>query len=177
MKRLLLFFTLIIISAWNLKAQQDDQDYLLGGEWFLEKAEYMELTSPSQTYQVKHEINSEEGLFAYSACMQEVVRKAIFCDNETAIFESLFTQFFGKYQFITPPPTSTNKQSLMQLGSIEDMGKDSSISGRKYNSPGILYKIEYIDENSIGVILEKSCCDENFVITQAAIKCILKRRK
>ena len=176
MKRLLLFFTLIIISAWNLKAQQENQSFLLLGEWAFEKAEYMELTPPSQMYQMKHGINSEDGLYAYSDCLQEVAKKIIFYDVQIATLDMLFGQNLGKYHFIPAPPSSANKQVLMKFGGIEDIGKESPIQGQKFNAPDVMYKIEYIDDNTIGIILEKACCDENFVITQAAIKCILKRK-
>ena len=177
MKRLLLFSILLIVSAWCLKAQQDNHNFRLTGEWVFEKAEYMELAPASKEYQVKHSINSEEDLYAYSVCLQEVVKRVVFYNEEEAALESLFQPFSGKYCYIPEPPSSVNKQTLMWFGGFEDMGKESPISGRKYNAPGIMYKFEYIDENTIGIILEKACCDENFVITQAAIKCILKREK
>ena len=178
MKRLLLLsILLLLLSSWNLKAQNENGSFLLtAGEWVFEKAEYMELSPSSQKYQVKHDINSEEGLYAYSACLQEVVKKAVFLNGEEALIETLFDSSLGKYSFIMPP-SSENKQSLMQFGGIEDMGKESTILGRKYNAHGVMYKVEYIDENTIGIILEKGCSDENFVVTQAAVKCILKKQK
>ena len=164
------------IMGADVHAQQDESKMNLRGIWQFKQAEYMEKSSPLQPYQVKHDINSVEGLYAYSACLQHVVKRAVFY-NEEAIQETLFQTFIGKYYFITQPPSSGNKQSFMQFGMFEDLDKESTIQGRKFNSPGIRYKVEYIDESTIGIILEQACCDENFVITRAAIKCILKREK
>jgi len=177
MKRLLLFFTLLIISAWNLKAQQgDNQDFSLTGFWVFEKADYMEYSPQSQTFLMKHSINDIEGLNAYSYCIQEVVKKAMFYDEVGVVeIEVLFESFLGKYQFITQSPSSVNKKAIMKFGGIEDMGKESPIQERKFNAPDIEYKIEYIDENTIAITIEKGCIDDNSVITQTAIKCILKR--
>jgi hypothetical protein len=179
MKRLLLFSTLFIISAWNLKAQQgDNQDFSITGFWLFEKADYMEYSPQSQTFLVKHSINDIEGLNAYSYCIQEVVKKAMFYDEVGVVeIEVLFESFLGKYQFIAQPLSSVNKKVLMKFGGIEDMGKESPIQERKFNAPDILYNIEYIDENTIAIIIEKGCTDDNFNITQIAIKCILKREQ
>ena len=174
MKRLIFFF-ILISSACIIKAQQEKQNFSLTGIWVFEKAEYMELTPQSQKFQVIHGINSEEGLYAYSNCSQEVVKMAIFYSEEVAAMGTLFESYLGKCKFITQPPSSDNKQSILKFGGLEDLGKDSPVQGLKYSAPDIEYKIEYVDENTIGIILEKGCVDENLAITQTAIKCILKR--
>jgi len=179
MKRFLLFFIFSICSFWYINAQQGgNQDFSITGFWVFEKADYMEYSPQSQKFLVKHSINDIEGLNAYSYCIQEVVKKAMFYDEvEVVEIEVLFESFLGKYQFITQPPSSVNKKVIMKFGGIKDMGKESPIQERKFNAPDIEYKIEYIDENTIAIIIEKGCTDDKFVITQTAIKCILKREQ
>ena len=92
-----------------------------------------------------------------------------------AVIETLFMSYLGKYQITTPLPSSDKKLSQMTFGGIEDIGKDSPLQDRKLNAPNILYQIGFIDEDTIEIILEKPCSNNSFVITETAVRSILKR--
>ena len=173
MKRLLLFSVLLICSTWHITAQHNqNQNFSLTGLWIFEKAEYMERASSQQNFQVKHTINNVENLYAHSNCYHELVKSISFFSSDVAEIEALFATFLGNY-FLMPP--SHNKQIIMYFGNHEDIGKDSPIPGMKFNAPGIKYLIEYIDNNTISISVEKICSERGIYI-ESAIKSIMKRQ-
>ena len=180
MKRLfkaLLLSGIIFMSAImgaNVYAQQDESKMNLRGIWQFKQAEYMEKSSPLQPYQVKHVIKKEDDLYAYMSCFQDAVKRADFYNDDVLIIESLSQVYVGMYLFMTGQPESYKEQARMNFGGIGDIGKDAPNAGMKYNAPDILYLIEFIDENTICITLER-ICTENSVDTYGAVKCIMTR--
>ena len=173
MKRILFLFLAFISFTSQIGAQQNRDDQLnLSGMWIFERAEYMERSSLSQSYQVKHTINNVEDLYAYSNCFQELVKRADI-QGDIALLETLFAPYIGRYSLLMPL-TSYNKQVMMQFGNEEDLGKDSPLPDLKFNAGGTQYLAEIIDENAIGITLERTCYEEG-VFTQSAVRCIMKR--
>ena len=144
------------------------------GIWEFEKAEYMERQSQHQGYQVKYTIENEENLYALSACFQEVVSRAEFYGEESAIFTCLFGAYVGNYEFPVNPPHTFGEQAPMIFGNVDTIGKESPFEGLKFNAPQIDYRIEYIDAGHIALILEKSCTETSGLI-EGAVRCILKK--
>ena len=172
MNRLLL---LILLSLIGFSSQIEAQSLNLEGAWTFKYAEYMEMPPSLQNYQVKYVINDKENLYAHSACFQEIVMDINFYGSEVAIMETLFTSFVGKY-YLIQASSSQNKQIIMHFGDIEDVGKDSPLPDMKYNAPGIQYLVEFIDEQTISITLEKPCYEDG-VYTECAVRCFFKRDK
>ena len=174
--KILLFSSLGLTFAF-MGISADAQNNTLAtieGAWVFEQAEYMEKPPSTQSYQVKHTINNKENLYAYSNCFQELVMSVDFYGG-VAKTETLFTPYIGKY-FLLSLPSSDNKQMMiMQVGSFEDIGKDSHIPGMKFNAPGFRYLVETIDENTIAITLEKTCFEED-VFKESAVRVYYKKR-
>jgi len=172
----LLLGGLVFISAimgTDVSARSDHHQAILGGVWKFKQAEYMEMPSPTQDYQVKQVISDEEDLFAFG-CYQLLAKGADFRNEDVLIVESLYQPYVGRYHFYERTSVSGKKQTVMYFGGIEDMGKDAPETDLKFDAPDIQYIIEFIDENTISITVE-AVCTENGVDTMGAVKCIMNR--
>ena len=144
------------------------------GMWEFEKAEYLERTSPTGSYQVKQEINTREGLVAFEACYSQAVTQIVFGD--IVMVHSPFTLFCGRASFATFLSPEGSK-TMMRVGCEDDeLGKESPIPGLFFNTIGISYWFEIIDEDTIAITCE-ALCMENSVMKDGAIRSILKKLK
>ena len=166
-------FLVFVLSGFSVSAQ-DNISFALSGCWLFEKAEYLEQPSLGQGYQLKHTIENEEDLSMLGSCYQDVVRKACFYDEETAKIICMFTAYVGKIEFPFVDSHSVGEQSLMVFGDPETIGEASPIEGLLFNAPQIKYQMEVIDNETICIVVERSCV-ENGVILQGLVKCVLKR--
>jgi len=164
-----LIFT-FAITGTNIHAKSDSL-MNISGTWEFKSAEYLEKASPSQSHQVKYAINSVKDLYAHSRCFQETVIEA-HISNGVAMMRTLVTSLVGEY-YLLPQP-SNKKKSIMFFGNFESIGKDSPFHGIKYNAPNIQYSVEVIDENTIGITLERRC-HEGGAYIDSAIRCIMKK--
>lgn len=173
-KALLSLGMFFFVSALSDVFAQDNTSFRLNGCWLLEKAEYMEQSFPNQGYQLKFTIENEEDLSMLGSCYQDVVRKACFYDEETAKIICMFMAYVGKIEFPYVDSHSFGEQYLMVFGDSETIGENSPIEGLVFNAPQIKYQIEVVDNETICLIVERSCV-ENGVIVQSLVKCVLKR--
>ena len=175
-KALLLQGVFILVPALSgfTAFSQDYESYNLEGFWTFKRAEYLELPSPNQGYQLKYSIDKIESLFSLNSCFQDVIGEAFFYNNEIAKISCMHSSYIGKYIFPVDPPSAFGEEKLMIFGDHETIGQASPIEDMIFNAPQIEYLLEYLDSQTISITIKRSCY-ENGATIQGAVKCILMR--
>ena len=161
------------IRGSNVSSQQVSlKDFV--GEWVFEKAILLERVSVVEDYQVKTEINTAEGLEKLDDCLHQAVKRISI--SEFTQVECPFASYCGRTIFVTINAPKGDRYLLTIGADLEELGKETPISGLFYNVVGLDYWIDRIDDETIAITKEAYCID-NSVGTHSAVRSILKRTK
>jgi hypothetical protein len=172
---LLLFGVIIMfmveLRGSNYSSQTSDiRDF--DGEWEFEKAVILERKTLEQRFQVKHEINTAEGLEKLDACLHQAVKRISIGD--VVHVTCPFTIYCGRAVFVTFHDPEGDRYLLTVGVDPEELGKETPIPDVFFNVVGLDYWIEKIDHETIAITKEALCID-NSVETHSAVRCILKK--
>ena len=142
------------------------------GEWFFEKAEYLERTSLNQDYVVKYEIKNPEGFDNLASCLHYAAKRISI--NQITQVVCPFASFCGHGHIVTVNEPKGDRYLLVIGADAEELDTETPIPGLFYNITGLDYWIEWIDDETIALTKEAYCI-ENEVGTYSAVRSILKK--
>ena len=168
----LIFAGLVTFTAGTLPQSVSLRDF--NGEWKFEKAEYLERSSLTSDFQVKHEIKTTEGLEQLAPCLHHAVKRISISDIVQVTCP--FIMYCGQAVLVTVNDPKGDRYLLTVGTDPEELGKESPLSGVVFNIVGLNYWVEKIDEATIALTKEVTCVD-NEVVTHSAVRCIMKKIK
>jgi hypothetical protein len=166
----------LVFSTLMSMSEKPQEDFRRKFEdiWVFEKAEYLERKSLNAPLLVKQEVKKVDDLYAFSDCYQAAVVRVDVLNQDIAVFTCLFTPYVGDYRFPNDLPASYGKQVLLFFGNPEKMGEETPVEGMKYDAPEFMYQFEFVDVDTIAIMIENACW-ENGATKHGAVKCFLKR--
>lgn len=172
-KALLLIGGILItsVSGYAKNLQKENLHSKFEGTWVFEKAEYMERDSLQGSYEVKYTIDKVENLEALIGCYHYVVKQISI--GSIAVVECPFARYYGSVTLVTIQ-YSEGDRVLMEVGNVEEIGKETPIEGVYFNAPNLHYWIDKVDDHTLCLTLEE-ICHEDGKEKHGAVKCILKK--
>ena len=144
------------------------------GEWVFEKAEMMENNLPARgTYQVKQRIDNVEDLDGLAGCFPYAVKRIHFA-NGIAVVDCPFASYCGRTTMTTVNFPKGDEILFVVGCDPNDLDKESAMPGLFFNTIGIEYWIEKIDDKTIALMKESVCLDSKGDMEHWAVRYILK---